>query len=223
MFKLLNRSIKELMPVYQEKIVAARWRRIRQVWQALTCTLFLLSASNLETKAITGQDKDGDLPTMQYDEIFDSGSTQTGSLLVVGEAALRAKRYDRAIEFAKRALDNDNQEIDVHKLYAQALEGKFKQQKSQDLDLLKECVQEWLLVMRTGVGEEKGINIGGAGIGDFLYRDSERYILAQQHLLKLTGTAPHMWESNKRYLKRALKPMQLVKGKIISKQIEPQR
>ncbi len=159
---------------------------------------------------------DSDRETTKYDDILETNTAPSGSLMAEAEAAVRAKRFDRAIELSRRAIDKDNDDIDLHRVYADALEGKLTRQKEHDPYLLKTCAEEWLKVMRAGAGEERGLNVGGiGGIADFLYKDEERYMLGRQHLLKLTGTVPHPWETNQRYLKRALKPTQLVKGTVV--------
>jgi hypothetical protein len=184
--------------------------------------VFLLLAQQMLTLAYcfpvlaeqTGDDTDRE--TAKYDDILETNTAPSGSLMAEAEAAVRARRFDRAIELSRRAIAKDSDDLDLHRVYADALEGKLARQKEQDPYLFKTCAEEWLKVMRAGAGEEKGLNVAGiGGIADFLYKDDERYILGRQHLLNLTGTVPRPWESNQRYLKRALKPTQLVKGTLV--------
>ena len=175
---------------------------------------FALQLQGSPSDAEQGAD-DSDRETMKYDDIFETNTAPSGSLMAA-EGAVRSKRFDRAIELARKAIAKDSDDIDLHRVYADALEGKLSQEKEKDPYLLRTCLEEWLKVMRAGAGEERGLNVAGiGGIADFLYKDDERYMLGRQHLLNLTGTVPRPWESNQRYLKRALKPTRSVKGNVV--------
>jgi len=156
--------------------------------------------------------------TAQYDEVLQMGEVASPGLFSEAESAVRTRRFDRAIYLTRRALTEKPDDLDLHRVYAQALEGKLVSQRQKDPSLMESCVEQWLTVMRSGVGEESCNNLknGVGGVWDFMFRDEERYSLARQHLLKLTGTTPHAWESNTHYMKRALKPS--VKGRLLQKE-----
>ncbi len=157
-------------------------------------------------------------PTLEYDEILDPGKKRPISSLVGAEMALRSERVDRSIQLARRAMQRNPDDMDVHKALAEALDRKLEHQIDKDPQMFAECVREWLIVMRNGVGLEKGTNFHGIGIFDSLYGDDEYYGEAKLRLKHLTGYVPKPWESNEKFLKRVLKPAQTeLKGKILRK------
>lgn len=157
-------------------------------------------------------------PTMEYDEIIDPSKKRTISSLLSSEMALRAERVDRAIQLARRAMLRDPDDMDVHKALAEALDRKLETQADKDPKLFGECVREWLIVMRNGVGMEKGTNFRGMGVVDHFFGDDEYYIVAKKRLKHLTGYVPKPWESNEKYLKKVLQPAQTsIEGRIIKK------
>ncbi len=157
-------------------------------------------------------------PTMEYDEIIDPSKRRPMHALIGSEMALRAERVDRAIELARRAMRRNPDDMDVHKALAEALDRKLENQTDKDPAVFAECVKEWLIVMRNGVGLEKGTNFRGMGFLDHLYGDDEYYGEARQRLKHLTGFVPKPWESNEKYLRRVLQPAQAeVKGKLLKK------
>ena len=102
-------------------------------------------------------------------------------------------------------------------MYAEALEGKLKEQTDRDPALFSKCVKEWLIVLRQECGDEK-LTYHGLGIpimGKF-YEDDERVIPARQHLMKLTGTMPKVWETDTKYLKRVTAGTHKLSGKVIN-------
>lgn len=127
--------------------------------------------------------------------------------------------YDQAIDLCKRALMADDNDLDIHKSYAQALEGKWRAEHSHDANLFNACLREWLIVMRTERGEEKlpsfhGITVPGYG---HLYRDEDYEMEARMHLRQLTGSTPKAWETDAAYLKRAgQETTSTVTGKILT-------
>lgn len=156
-------------------------------------------------------------PTIKHDEMLGLGGNHAGlGLVTQAEAAVNSRRYDRAIELAERALAKDNGNIDGHMVYARALEGKLGQQTIQNPELLRKCVAEWLAVMRNQYGEEKGLNLFGAGGSDILWKDDEHYVLARQSIRELTGTTPKAWETNNRFLNRAMKARKSVLGEVVA-------
>ena len=144
-------------------------------------------------------------PTIEYDEIIDPGQRRAGSSLMGSQFATRADRTERAIQLARRAMKRDPDDLEIHKALAEALEQKLEKQADKDPKLYNECVKEWLVVLRNGVGMEKGVNFKGIGM-DSLYGDDEYHGVAKQRLKHLTGYAPKLWETNNKYLTRVLRP-----------------
>lgn len=178
----------------------------------------LVCADPLNQSSVSGNNDQTDKPTMPNDDILELGTVSARTLLMQAQLALRSRKIDTAIELAKRGMLKDPEEIDLHKTCAEALEEKLALQGSKpDPAVFNECVQEWLMVLRNAVGDEKymtfrGISIPGAEIA---FADDDRAIMARYSLIKLAGRAPKMWESNTKYLKRVLKPVPFVEGTIL--------
>jgi hypothetical protein len=154
--------------------------------------------------------------TIPNDNALELGRVSGDTLMTQAELCLRSRNFDKAILFARRSIQENGDDGDLHRIFAEALEGKLELQKEKDPALFKECVEEWLSVMRSGHGDERGLNVEGVGgIGDFFYKDDEHYIIARHHLVGLTGVAPKPWETNARYMKRVLKPKPGVKGNLV--------
>jgi len=155
-------------------------------------------------------------PVIPNDNALELGRVSGDTLMTQAELCLRSRNFDKAIQFSRRSIQENGDDADLHRIYAESLEGKLQLQKEKDPTLYRECVEEWLSVMRSGNGEERGLNVGGVGgIGDFFYKDDERYILARHHLLALTGVLPKAWETNGHYMKRVLKPKPGVKATLM--------
>ena len=156
--------------------------------------------------------------TMEYDEIIDPSKRRSISALISAEMALRSERVDRSIQLARRAMKRDPDDLDVHKALAEALDRKLEYQTDKDPKVFEECVREWLIVLRNGVGMEKGTNFKGLGVFDSLFGDEDTYIIAKQRLKHLTGYVPKPWETNEKYLKRVLRPAETsIRGRILKK------
>jgi hypothetical protein len=182
--------------------------------QVTTCQGCIASNWNSEESEQT------DLPKPKFDDLLRANQHSSLGEFSEAEMAVKDERYDRAIELARHALNNNDDDLDLHRIYAQALEGKLIEESEQRRDptLYKECLEEWLVVMHAGAGEERGLNVKGVGgVFDFIYKDDERYILARHQLQKLAGTLPRPWETDKGYLKRVLKNVRAVEAKLIVK------
>jgi hypothetical protein len=142
-------------------------------------------------------------------------------MLLQSDWALKNRHYDDAIKYAQNAIVKDPEDADVHIGYAQALEGKLRHQKDKDIHLFMASVREWLLILRSERGEEKGLtNSKGIGLPrmEKLYQDPDRQGLADQHLRALVGYLPKVKETDSKYLKRVEDQAQkMVDAKIITK------
>jgi tetratricopeptide (TPR) repeat protein len=145
----------------------------------------------------------------------------TNSYRALAEYSMHQGQTDKAINLYKKAFEQDPNDPDLHKLYAEALEHRLKSTSpgaTHDA-LISECARHWLIVLRNEVGEEKGTSfhgIGLPGIGTF-YEDDDRHLPAKQHLISLVGRTPHAWETDTKYLKNVLKDQYSVAGSIVSK------
>ncbi len=147
------------------------------------------------------------------------GSRMTGSatsLQFEGERALEVGNLERALTLLKRSMEINDDDCNTRLIYAKALEAKLRTQQERDPALFKECVTQWLVVMRDEVGDQKGVGIHGVSFLNSYYDDEDREMLAKKHLIKLTGSAPRAWETDAHYLAKVLHPSSaLVKGKVV--------
>ena len=141
--------------------------------------------------------------TVSNDNVNISNDSSPFQLTVEAERALKSNKPDRAIAIIKQSLELDPEDLEAHMIYANAMERKLANQSSEDPELFNKCVREWLAVLRNEYGEEKGENFHGIGIPGLSgkwYSDPDRQDRARTHLIKLTGSAPKVWESNERWL-----------------------
>lgn len=152
-----------------------------------------------------------------YDDIA-SPETETASRLAArARTSLKSGNYTRAIYLIKEAMKKDDDDIDIHALYALSLEAKIDSEEERDPELFKTCVHEWLLVYRQEVGEEKGMTFKGLNIMGTMWNDEYAGGMAKKHLKKLCGYLPKYWETDNRYVQRVLKPAETsVTGKVKS-------
>lgn len=183
------------------------------------CNLTNLSLFSSANAAVWFENDDNQKKTkilpIHNDQFLELSEVTGQSLLLQAELALRARRTERALELTERGLLKDDQDIDLHRVHAEAIEQKMAKQSAFEACLFNECVREWLLVLRPNKGEEKGLNFCGINPASTFYQDDERQGAAARHLTKLTGRAPKLWETDKRYLKSVLQPLPEVSGKVI--------
>ena len=169
------------------------------------------------------EDDSGQLPqgTVRSTDAILSPHAPADQKLQQSEYARLHGYYDLAIKYAQNALIDDPDDIDSHVAYAEALEAKLHRQKQKDFKLFMASVREWLLVSRAERGEEKGLtNSHGLGIPgmQYLYQDSDRHTLGNQHLKALVGWLPKVHETDHKYLDRVEKAAQeMVDGKVVDK------
>jgi hypothetical protein len=138
------------------------------------------------------------------DNVSISEDSTPFQLTVEAERALKSNKPDRAIAIIKKSLELDNEDLEAHLIYANALERKLGNQSTEDPELFNRCVREWLIVLRNQFGEEKGENFHGIGIPGLSgkWYSDERQDRARTHLIKLTGSAPKVWETNEKWLQK---------------------
>lgn len=178
--------------------------------KVLICALSLGYLSPYAVKAEDGADWLDDagkrLPhgVVTNDNVSISNDSTPFHLTVEAERALKSNKPDRAIVLIKRSLELDNEDLEAHLIYANALERKLANQSSEDPELFNRCVREWLSVLRNEYGEEKGENFHGVGLPGLSgkWYSDDRQERARTHLIKLTGTAPKLWETNEKFLRK---------------------
>jgi hypothetical protein len=153
-------------------------------------------------------------------DVMTSGFTTANSLELASEYAAMMHNYDQALALAKMAVQMDDNDLDVHLAYAQALQAKVDGVKDPDPKLFNQCIKEWLIVMRSERGPEKGLTKkNGAGNKRInkLFEDEDHAILAAMHLKALVGRVPKDNESDSHFMKDVGKPVELeVTGKVLT-------
>lgn len=145
------------------------------------------------------------------------GEQTAVSLALSAKYAADQGDYDKAIKLCKSALKKDYDDMDLHMIYADALQNKIDSQKEPNQILLNTCVREWLIVFRTEVGDEKGLSYHGINPFGHFYEDEDRSIPARSHLVTLTGRAPKPWETDEKFMKWVNRPTTEVAGQLLSK------
>jgi hypothetical protein len=152
-----------------------------------------------------------------------SGNSTADHLALAAQYMVANEYYDRAIAVCQKALRKNGEDCDIHKIYAEALEGKLKKEKKDNPDLYMECLKEWLIVLRNERGDEKGISFRGVGIPGVMkaFEDEDHQLEAKGHLVDITGISPRPWETDTMFLKRASKQSSTaVSGRLLEKNFE---
>lgn len=137
-------------------------------------------------------------------------------LVMIGKQAIRRGEYERAIKVLNKAIQLNYDDIDAHLHLGEALQDKLEDQEEKDPYVFEKCLKEYLLVYRGEVGEEKGLTFKGLGFMTDRFADEERGITAKRNIVKLTGAAPKMWETDTKFIARMLKKEGLnVSGKLV--------
>jgi len=142
----------------------------------------------------------------EYDEIVSPDMESAWSIANRARSSLRNGNVSRAMSLCQKAMKMDDDDIDIHLIYAQAMQAKLERQSERDPDLFKKCVHEWILVYRNEVGMEKGMTFKGLNLMGNMYNDDEHGNLAKKQLIKLTGFAPKLWETDNHFIARVTKP-----------------
>jgi hypothetical protein len=170
-----------------------------------------------------GDDMKGDRPRLQeYDEIVSPDMESAWSLANRARGSLKNGNVSRALALATKAMKMDDDDIDIHLIYAQAMQAKYERQTEKDPDLFKKCVHEWMLVYRNEVGMEKGMTFKGVNIMGNFWNDDEHGNLAKKQIKIMTGYTPKPWETDNHFLARVTKPAETsVSAKLKNTSDEP--
>ena len=147
------------------------------------------------------------------------GKKNSHIYVMQSQLAMRSEKYDAALKLAKRAVDLDRDDIDARVAYGEAL-YKIWQRDPSDKMVYNKCVKAWLIVHRNVLGHESGTALKGISLplGNKFFEDENHGILAKRRLKTLVGRLPKFWESNSKYLKKVLIPIQEVQGSVVSSQ-----
>lgn len=131
---------------------------------------------------------------------------QTGNTLQhLGRDCIRDGKYAKAMLVMQKAIKISPNDVENYVLYAEAMQGVLERQEDKDPELFNKCVGVWLQVLRSEVGEEKGLSFKGISIDNGLYGDEDTVFKAKRQLRKLTGYVPKPWETDNKYLVRVLR------------------
>lgn len=131
---------------------------------------------------------------------------QTGNTLQhLGRDCLRDGNYLKAMLVMQKAIKLSPNDVENYVMYAEAMQGVLERQEDKDPELFNKCVGVWLQVLRSEVGEEKGLSYKGLSLDNGLYGDEDTVFKAKRQLRKLTGYVPKPWETDNKYLTRVLR------------------
>ncbi len=74
------------------------------------------------------------------------------------EVAINREQWGQAIKFLRKSMKGNDDDIDTHKYLAICLEKQMDEESERDPAKFKECVKEWLVVLRNTKGAEKGLS-----------------------------------------------------------------
>lgn len=162
------------------------------------------AASRRERSERRRLNEDPSPPERHGSEIFTDETPS--ALLLQAKQFMRHHNYNKALKLLKRAIQLNDDDMDIRVLYAEALDEKLSHQAEKEPETFNECVKSWLMVARQEVGLEKGLTFKGIGFMSGQYADDDWAGKAKKRLRVLTGYSPKPWETDDRYLKKVLKP-----------------
>ena len=162
------------------------------------------AASRRERSERRRLNEDPSPPERHGSEIFTDETPS--ALLLQAKQFMRHHNYNKALKLLKRAIQLNDDDMDIRVLYAEALDEKLSHQAEKEPETFNECVKSWLMVARQEVGLEKGMTFKGLGFMSGQYADEDWAGKAKKRLRVLTGYSPKLWETDDRYLKKVLKP-----------------
>jgi hypothetical protein len=138
-------------------------------------------------------------------EAFNTSFGTSGASARGAEYCLQQGKVEAAIKLCQQALEQKD-DPDLHQIYARALQQKLEHEDDRDPTLFRNCIAQWLIVLRQTGGEESltfhGLGIPGEGK---FWEDEDRSMPAKQQILHLTGHLPKIWETNEKFLNRVSK------------------
>jgi hypothetical protein len=156
----------------------------------------------LDDESAVGYFSSGYRPITNDQFVRDDNNPTT--YLFRAEMAIQHQQWDQAVHWLRRSIKANDDDIDTHKALAVCLENKLEQQEDKDGPVYKECLNEWLIVLRNMKGSEKGLSKknGSSPTNNKAWEDEDGAGMARIHIKKLTGLEPKQKESNSKFLAR---------------------
>ena len=121
------------------------------------------------------------------------------------------------MKLGQKAIEMDRDDLDARVAYGEALYEMYQRDK-ENKDIYNKCVKAWLIVHRNVLGNETSTAFKGISLplANKFFEDENYGILAKHRLKSLCGRLPKFYESNSRYLRKVLIPIENVEGTIVS-------
>lgn len=146
------------------------------------------------------------------DDLLTNGCESQSSYWLEIKEDLANGNIDEAIKQCRKVLARRELDVDMHCIYAMALEMKYRRSEHNSA-LFDECVREWAHVAKVKVfADSKGWE--HIGDGEVFTQNQERKNLARRHLEALVGRAPGYFENEQAYVDKAIKIRTEVAGKL---------
>lgn len=181
-------------------------------------TFQLLPASAQDSSGV-GYYSSGYRP-IQNEDFLGLAHNTPETYLFRAEVAINRQQWGQAVKFLRKSMKGNDDDIDTHKYLAICLEKQMDEESERDPSKFKECVKEWLVVLRNTKGAEKGLTFknGLSPTNNKKWEDEQTAGMARQHLKELTGQEPKRWETNDKFIARVSKPAEEnVSAKVVSK------
>jgi hypothetical protein len=175
----------------------------------------------LDDESSLGYFSSGYRPITNEQFIRDDNNPTT--YLFRAEMAIQHQQWDQAVHWLRKSIKANDDDIDTHKALAVCLENKLEQQEDKNGPVYKECLSEWLIVLRNMKGSEKGLSKknGSSPTNNKAWEDEDGAGMARTHIMKLTGLEPKQRESNTKFLARVTKATeQNVSASVIKPRIQ---
>ncbi len=184
----------------------------RQQFQK-TCAAFIaaLSLCALFSYSINAASADTSINGDPYVDELLSNAVRSDSPYWSGiKELLTNGKYDDAIKECRSVMARRVLDIDMHTMYAMALEMKYHKV-AHDPAIFDECVKEWAHVAKVNIfASSKGWE--HIGDGEVFVENKERKNLATRHLISLVGRAPKRFETEEAFLNSTIHVDTSVKG-----------
>jgi len=204
-------------------ISARNSRKIRRIAAA---SMFLTAAysvqllpASAQSESSVGYYSNGYRP-IQNEDFLSSSHNTPETYLFRAEMAINREQWAQAVKYLRKSMKGNDDDIDTHKYLAICLEKQMDEQTDRDPAMFKECIKEWLVVLRNTKGAEKGLTFknGLSPTNNKKWEDEQTAGMARHHIKELTGEEPKRWETNDKFIARVAKPAEEnVQAKVLSK------
>lgn len=198
----------------------------RNFWRFATAAACLSVVCAVQAPPVTAQEEGGvgyyssGYKPIQNNDFLGLAHNTPETYLFRAEVAINRQEWAQAVKFLRKSMRGNDDDIDTHKYLAICLEKQMDEQADRDPGMYKECVKEWLVVLRNTKGAEKGLTFknGLSPTNNKKWEDEQTAGMARQHLKELTGQEPGRWETNDKFIARVSKPAEEnVQAKVLSK------